>query len=885
MAKKNVNPKIQNKGGVKPSVHHREIHPGVGAHKRPVPAASTPDWMETLTRQRGLPWALMGFLLVLVSLLYFPVAFGGMTPQASDTSQWQGAANKIIEYNKSHADTALWTQSMFSGMPSYLISFPNRWPFLENISKLTDKLINWRIFLLFNGALGMFLLLRFLKLDVWTSFFGAVAFMFSCHWLGLLEIGHNTKFRAIMYIPWVIWAFMHLRQKPGLLGLGFLATTLIVQLRENHPQISYYLYLFLGMYWVWQLIESFRAKDQKRFWLFTFLAVLAVGLTLLAVLNPYLSTMEYSKFTQRGGSGGLETSYAQGWSFHPKEIVTFFIPDFYGGVNQSYWGYMPFTQTYNYFGLIVLALGIIAIIGRKHRRSSVFLGITSLIFLIMSFGSATPWLSNLFLKYLPYFNKFRVPSMILTMVQVSAVILAALGVDTILSLSGEQKKAWNKGLLKAFIICGGVLFLGLILAKSIFGGLSFTSAGELQQLAQNKLTELPEYIREERLGLLYGSGSLSLLLLVLSLGLAWLHSAKKLPRSLFVVLLAALVFIDLFIYTGKFLKRENLQARQEYSNRFAPQDFDDYLLADKSNPRVYPVGQSMLSEGRMSRPTGEWAYHHQIVNGYSAAKLKRYDDLLKLIEGDPASQKPGEWGRLMMGMYGMKQGEMPVDKPTPVLDMLSTKYIIHPDPLPNDSLFTLDLPPYNQFYNKLTPVFQGYGGVSVYRNETALPRAWFVDSVRKVAPADSILPLLRSESFDPRRLAYVETDLKNVQKPDSARVTQTVAEMQKLAYDVYTDKPAFLVLSEIYYPAGWKATLDGQEIPIHAANYVLRGLEIPAGSHKLELVFTPASYKTSVGLSLLGLLASLLALGGGLAWTRWKRREAPVAVEATPNDH
>lgn len=287
----------------------------------------------------------------------------------------------------------------------------------------------------------------------------------------------------------------------------------------------------------------------------------------------------------------------------------------------------------------------------------------------------------------------------------------------------------------------------------------------------------------------------------------------------------------------------------------------------------------------MSRPTGEWAYHHQIVNGYSAAKLKRYDDLLKLIEGDPASQKPGEWGRLMMGMYGMKQGEMPVDKPTPVLDMLSTKYIIHPDPLPNDSLFTLDLPPYNQFYNKLTPVFQGYGGVSVYRNETALPRAWFVDSVRKVAPADSILPLLRSESFDPRRLAYVETDLKNVQKPDSARVTQTLAEIQKLAYDVYTDKPAFLVLSEIYYPAGWKATLDGQEIPIHAANYVLRGLEIPAGSHKLELVFTPASYKTSVGLSLLGLLASLLALGGGLAWTRWKRREAPVAVEATPNDH
>ncbi|HOY84688.1 MAG TPA: YfhO family protein [Candidatus Syntrophosphaera sp.] len=878
MAKKNVNPKIQHKGGSKPAHPVKDIRAGLAKHKKQgiTAAPEQTGWLNALTHKPWLPWALMGFLLVCVSLLYFPVAFGGKTPQASDISQWQGAANKIIEYNENHTDNALWTQSMFSGMPAYMISFPNRWPFLENISRLTDKLINWRIFLLFIGALGMFLLLRFLKLDVWTSFFGAVAFMFSCHWLGLVEIGHNTKFRAIMYIPWVIWAFMRLRQKPGLLSLGFLATALIVQLRENHPQISYYLYLFLGLYWLWQLVESIRAKDHKSFWLFTLLAVVAVGLTLLAVLNPYLSTMEYSKFTQRGGSSGLETSYAQGWSFHPKEIITFFIPDFYGGVSPNYWGYMPFTQVYNYFGLIVLAFGIIALIGSKHRRTAVFLAISSLIFLIMSFGSATPWLSDLFLKYLPYFNKFRVPSMILTMVQINAVLLAALGVDTVLSLSAEQGKAWSKGLLRAAIICGGVFFLWLIAAKALFGGLSFTSASDLQQLSQQGLTELPDTVRETRLGVLYSSGLISLLLLGLSLALAWLKSAKKLPQAAFVLLLTLLAFIDLWVYTGKHLKPDTLQARQEYTDRFAPQDYDDFLLADKSNHRILPLGQSMLSQARMPKPAGEWAYHHQTVNGYSAAKLERYDKLLKLVEGDPATQQPGEWGRLMMGMYGMKEGEMPVDKPTPVLDMLSTKYILHPDPLPNDSLFTLDFPPYDQVYNKLTPVFRGFDGTSVYKNETALPRAWFVDSVRKVAPADSILPLLRSESFDPRRLAYVESDLTGIQAPDSARVTQTVAEMHKLAYDVYTDKPAFLVLSEIYYPAGWKASLDGKEIPIHAANYILRGLQIPAGAHKLELAFAPESYKTGVGLSLIGLLASLLALGGGLAYTRLKRRPAPA---------
>lgn len=879
MAKKNVNPKIQDKSGQgsRKGSPARNIRPGIGAHKKQDPIASeTSAWMDSLTQKPWLGWALMGFLLVCISLLYFPVAFQGKAPQASDISQWQGAANKIIEYNKTHSDKALWTQSMFSGMPSYLISFPNRFPFLENLSRLTDKLINWRIFLLFIGSLGMYLLLRFLKLDPWTSFFGAVAFMFSCHWLGLVEIGHNTKFRAIMYIPWVIWAFMYLRKKPGILGLGFLATALIVQLRENHPQISYYLYLFMGMYWLWQLIESFRAKDQKRFWIFTALMVLAFGLTVLAVTNPYLTTMEYSKFTMRGGSGGLETSYAQGWSFHPKEIITFFIPDFYGGISPNYWGYMPFTQVYNYFGLIVLGFGILALIGKKHRRFSAFLAASSLIFLIMSFGSATPWLSNLFLKYLPYFNKFRVPSMILIMLQLNAVLLAALGVDTVLSLDAEQRKTWSKGLLKAFGICGGVLFLWLVLAKPIFGGMSFTSAGELDQIAQQGLSKLPETMKEERLGVLYNSGIYSLLLLTLSLGLAWLKSVKKLPKLVFVVLLTILTFADLYIYTGKFLKKDSLQARQEYEDRFAPQDYDNFLLADKSNYRILPLGQSMMSGARLSKPLGEWAYHHQTVTGYSAAKLKRYDDLLKLIEGDPVSQKPGEWGRLMMGMYGMKEGEMPVDKPTPILDMLSTKYIIHPDPLPNDSLFTLDFPPYNLVYNKLTPVFKGYEGISIYKNESVLPRAWFVDRVQKVAPADSILPRLRDESFDPRTLAYVETDIKGIQKPDSTSVNQTVNEMHKLGYDLYTDKPAFLVLSEIYYPAGWKASLDGKEIAIHATNYILRGLEIPAGAHKLELVFSPDSYKTSTSLSLIGLLASLLTLGIGLVYNHLKRRPVPA---------
>ncbi len=854
MAKKIVNPKIKPKPhtNAKPAVPVSAVKPRI-AHKA-VPAAKpaaakAPAW--PFLESRWLPLALMVALLLFVSLLYFPVAFQSKSPAASDISQWQGAANKIIEYNKAHSDNALWTQSMFSGMPAYMISFPNRFPFLENLSKITDKVINWRIFLLFIGALGVFLLLRFWGLDPFTCLFGAVAFMFSCHWLGLVEIGHNTKFRAIMYVPWVIWALMYLRKKPGLLGLGFLATMLIVQLRENHPQISYYLYLLVGMYWLWQLIESIKNKDWKSFGAFTGLTVLAFGLTVLAVLNPYLSTMEYSHYTMRGGASGLETSYAQGWSFHPLEIITFFIPDFYGGVSPNYWGYMPFTQIYNYFGLLVLGFGVIALLGRKHRRLAVWLAISSALFILMSFGSFAPALSDLLLKYLPYFNKFRVPSMILTMAQINAVLLAALGVDTVLSLGKEQETRWSKGLFKAFWICGGVFFLWLVAAKSLFAGLNFTNAGEMAQLeAREMLDQLP-MIKEQRLGLLYKSGILSFLFLAVGMGLAYLKSLKKLPRLAFVLLLTLLVFVDLYVYTGKHLKRENLKAPTEHLDRFAVQDYDEFLLADNSNFRIYPIDQDILTQAQLPKPAGEWAFHHQTVLGYSAAKLERYDKVLKVLQDD--AQGAGEWRRYLKGFFSPDKGMLPAEVDTPILNMLSAKYFVHPDRLPYDSLLT-----------QITPVFESETGITVYRNNRALPRAWFVDSVQKVSPADSILPKLRSASFDPRAVAYVESDISGVAKPDSAWVKQTASEMHKLTYDVYTDKPGFLVLSEIYYPAGWKAALDGKEIPIHPANYILRGLQIPAGTHELELTFAPESYKKSVTLSLIGLLLSLLALLGGL---------------------
>jgi hypothetical protein len=820
MSHKKVNPKIQKKAS---------------ASKSPSNAVALPT--KQLIPGKYLPWILIALLYFVVSVIYFPIAYQEMEPHASDISQWQGAAKSIIDYNAENPERALWTQNMFSGMPAYMISFPTRYPFLEGLTRLTDRVINWRIFLLFVGGLGIFVLLRHLKMDPWIAFFGAIAFIFSCHWAGLLEIGHNTKFRATMYIPWVFWALINLKSKPGLLSLGLFATFLITQLRENHPQITYYLYLLLGIYWLYQLILSIKDKDMKRFGIWTLLIVLAFGLTALAVMNPYLSTWEYSHYTMRGGSEGLDKAYAQGWSFHPKEILGLIIPDFWGGINQNYWGYMPFTQVYNYFGIVVLAFGVLALWGKK-KRLAIFLWISSFIFTLMSFGSATPALSDLFLNYLPYFNKFRVPSMSLTIVQFNAVILAALGLKSVIDNSDSQVR--QKIMQRAFWISGAVFVLWMILAKSIFAGLPFTTEMETMRYQQAGALQQLESLKALRLDALVKSGILSLLLLTVSLGLAYLAAIKKLKASYFVILIAIITFTDLWPYTGQHLKKQTLHHISARQQVFRTQDFDEFLLSDEQNFRIYPFNTNSV------RAAGEWAYHHQTIDGYSAAKLKRYDDLLRIINGD--GRRDGEFIRYLRGVFQ----EQSIETPTPVMNMLSTKYIIVPDSLP-----------YGSQLQNLRQVYYN-GRLSIYENLMHLPRAWFVREQFVAESPEAALAELWNPEFDPSRMAILEEEIGGLGVPQSAKVTQIRSDMHELEYSYRVDTDALLVLSEIYYPAGWKAYIDDEEVPIYPVNYALRGVKVPAGSHNLRLVFEPQSYATGKNLSLAGILLTIFLVMSGL---------------------
>jgi len=780
------------------------------------------------------PWLYVILLFLLVSIIYFPVAFEKKAPPASDTIQWQGSAHRVIEYNKTHSDRALWQPNMFSGMPSYLISLPLQYPFVENITKVVDHIMNWRIFLLFLGGLGIFLLLRMMKLEAFTAFFGAVVFMFCCHWTGLLDIGHNTKFRAVMWIPWVIWGLMYLKEKRNLLGLGMTSVFLIAQLRENHPQISYYMYLFIGMFWIFSLVDTFKNKEWGKLLTFTMMLVGAFVFMGLAVMNPFLSTWEYGHYTIRGGSSGLDKAYAQGWSFPPAEIISFIIPDFFGGINQTYWGGMEFTQIYNYSGVLVLALAFFALAG-KRKRLAWFLWISSIVFLIMSFGKYGGFISDLLLKYLPYFNKFRVPSMILVMVQFSLAILAAFGIEAIVEMAKKSDPAQLKK-FKTWYIAVIVLFvLFLILGKSIFKGLPFTNENEIAQLkAQNAYGQL-DSIKAIRLGMLYKSGALSLLFLFGGMSFIFLYLRKNINKAVFFVLILVLAFIDLWIYTGKNLQNVESPQYSQANQTYTKKDYDDFLLGDKENFRIYPLNVGM---------NGQWAYYHQTIQGYHGAKLKRYQEVLENCLDSQLRQQKINWN---------------------LLNMLNVKYVLFPDSLP---------------FPNLQPVFSSNEEqVVVHRNLSALPRAWFVDSVKELKMPKVIWGEINSEQFNPIATALVEEPVKDIGNPVVRNVKPLSFDMHNISFETKTDKQAFLVVSEVFYPAGWKAFIDGKETKIYPTDYILRGIVVPAGKHKVEMKFAPESYKLSIRLSAIGLSISLLALLAGLyLWYKSRRKEDTPAA-------
>ncbi len=750
--------------------------------------------------------------LIFISLLFIfltgyfhKMSFGGYVPHASDTSQWRASAQSILEYDKTHKNQALWNSNLFSGMPGYLTYFKKKIPFIDSFRKITDHVVNWRILFLFFGGLGVYLLMIYLSFEPFIAFIGAISFALSAHFLGLIDIGHNTKIRAIMYIPWITLSLFFLKKHKNIFGTGLISIFLIGQMRENHPQISYYTIMMIGIFWLIELYYAFKNKELKEFSLFSGLLFIGGMVSLLAVANPYLSIQEYAKYSMRGAHG-LATSYATSWSFAPLEIISFFVPGFYGGISPYYWGWMPFTQTYMYFGIIILILAIFSY-KRWDNKIVKFLIISVFVSLILSFGRHFSLLTNFMLHYFPGYNKFRVPATILVILQSSVVVLSGFGLTELVKNKGNNN--WIK-LVRNFLIGAVILFVLFLMGQAIFGNLSFMKEGEKARYSIAQLKQL----KQMRLDILIKSGLTSMFIAIIGLTSIFLFMKNKMKKVVLFSILAILTTFDLINTDKNYF--QNLVPKSTIENQFTATPTDNFLLQDKDLYRIYPLGQGFGQN--------KWSYFHQSIGGYHGAKLQRYQDIYDhclFYKQDPGI--PINWN---------------------LLNILNTKYIIF-----NNSLH-LDKLQYS-FYDENTKD-------TVYRIKNNFSRAWFVDNVKLIKDKQKIWNEINSAYFDPSKTAIVEEKISGISTPDSSKVKMLSWNSEQMKLDVTTDKKAFLNISEVYYPAGWNAYIDGNKTKIYASDYIIRGLVVPKGHHIIEMKFEPKSYFLSVKLSLIGILLSLL---------------------------
>ena len=814
--------------------------------------------------------SLLIICLVLLLVFYYPVMFGGKTVVAPDVMS-SNALTPFVHSAQQSGQTPLWIPYIFSGMPSYgsLTSAPGINPIDDGVRSVCNAvhapaftfiLLNY---LLFAGLI--YVLLRDGKVAPMAAIFSAVAVIFMPQFIAFTAYGHNTKFLALVLIPLIVWLTRRLLEEKSLLYFSLTAMAIGVQMVRAHIQVTYYTFLTLFIYFLYHEIAEYREKKTiKPVLLSAALLLGAIIAGLLLSSKLYVSVLDYQRFSIRGGGpggggGGLDYDYASGWSFHPLEMITFFIPSFMGFGGETYWGKMPFTDYPLYFSIIILMLAGVAFILRR-RRMTWFMGLVALFALVVSFGNHLPILYDPMFKVLPFFNRFRVPSMIHILLNISMVVLAGYGLQGILDFHNSGAKAVNshKNLFRymySFAGLVGLMLLFLLFNKSGYLAMAGNGSEPLNEaqrmLAYNK-------------SVLDGFKALALVLLTLVLIAQYLKG--KLSFLRLSVVLTALVVTDLWLVDFKVF---NPRPVEEKSSYFSDTTVVDFVKKDKELYRVFPVRDDK---------SGNWYAYHFIQNivGYSPAKLKIYQEFLE-ESGFNSQDRFGlngfisKYWRIVTRNGQLTPQAVPIEQigqdrlhfESNMLDMLNVKYLfINGLPLPD--------PRYKMVYSQ-----QPW----IYENTTVLPRAFFVDSVVTLHGRKPIFNYMKSARFDPHRTAVLE---ENPATPIVAGAGNTAKVSAWGNHEIQVEaqvlQPGLLVLSEVYYPSGWKVFVDGRESKIYKTNYILRSVLLPPGDHKIVFRFQPRSYPLGVWMSVVTLALLLAILGCQIYqrrshWLRAKRLE------------
>jgi hypothetical protein len=804
-------------------------------------------------------------LLVIIYILFFRIITSNMIfSDSGDTAaalSWAVAGKHLEETEKIEPQ---WFPYVFCGMPSFgsLVYIPRNVNYLQTAIQTVGKFLflngemSWMVLHYFLGGVFMFFLLRYWKFSHLVSLMGAVTFMLSPYAMGLAEAGQGSKLMALSYLPIVFLLTQVLFERRDLLSLGLLSCTLGTLFLTNHVQMVFYVLLVIGLFLLYEIIRDIRTRPVVTLKKAALLAVaLAVGFALSAYV--YFSVREYAQYSIRGGgeigaAGGLDYDYATGWSFHPFELMNLIIPSFFGFRSPYYWGWMPFTESSVYIGIVPIILAILALVYRRNR-TTIFFALLSLIMFFISFGRHLPILYDLLFNYLPYFNKFRTPVMILHLLPFTFGLLAAYGMTFLLEIHrhepGVNIAKLKKGLLVVLIIIGAILVLGFLAKDTLYDSLSgfmFEREGELAQLQDQygqHAAQILDQLKRIRFDLFWSGRELQggeylwngyvrfALFGGAALGLILLHLNRKVKATLFSGGLVALLILDLLVIDRNFI---HPKPRVALKQQLEADETVKFLQSDTTLYRIFPLAQLFQSDSYM--------YHFlQSLGGYSPAKIKIYQEMLDSC------------------MYKSWDRSFPLNMNT--TNMLNAKYLLSMGRLPQDKF-------------KIVHVDQAKGLVTSL-NPSYLPRAFFVNQAYVARNKTEVFDSLNSPTFNPRVHAMLEkAPFPIPEKPDTSFVTITSYHAHQIALEAFCNKLSLLVLSEIYYPPGWKAYVDGKETEIYKTNYVLRSIVLPAGKHTVEFKYYSAMYALGLTVTSVGwAIAGLLILIGVILWV-WRRRDA-----------
>lgn len=790
-------------------------------------------------------------LFFLIAALYFAPQFSGQTLMQHDVQQYEGMSKDILDNRAATGEDAQWTGRMFGGMPAFLINVKYPAQAVKGTIGKIVKVVDTPASFLFFSMTAMWIAMLLFGLSPWVGLVAALAYGFSTYFMLIIGAGHITKMWALVYAPLMMAGVYCTLRRNAWAGAALTALFTSLEIGANHPQITYYFVIAMAALWISEGIIALRSKRGRDFARRTALLVAAGIAAVGSNFAPLWYTWQHTKETTRGGSElvaegahgdeGLDLQYATAWSYGKTETLNTLVPDFMGGASSDtfapdgpvaealrpygmeqaaqymprYWGDQPYTAGPTYLGAAVIFLALTALFLLPARQRWWIVAAT-LLTLFMAWGSNMMWLTELLMRYLPGYNKFRTVSMALVVAQWTLPLLAALGTGIAIERSEQTDlKRLTRAVIRSAAICAALLLILIAGGRSLFDfGMQHDGASLSEQFRQMLLEQGgDEYVKQgvhesmgwsvasamadERAAVMRADAWRSLAFIILAAGAMLLYARRKVIRSgtALCIVLTLIVAADLVTVDTRYLSWKSFVPAR--TARILPTEADKLIMQDKDPAyRVLNTSVSTFNDATTS-------YFHRSVGGYHGAKLSRYQDIIDryLSKGDEG-----------------------------VLDMLNVRYVIGPSATADD----------------------------VATRPTANGAAWTVRSVVRAASPEEEITL--TGEVDTKHEAVMSDEFlpENYNFSDGT-VTLEEYRPNYLRYTTRSDGNALAVFSEIYSREGWRAYIDGEEVRPLRADYILRALELPAGSHTVEWRYRAPHWNAVEAVTLIFSIAVLAA--------------------------